>query len=55
VVKAVLLNQLPYRQPDRLVALGEDDSGEKRSETIGYATAHGWRRLNHSFEREEYT
>jgi len=22
VVKAVLLNQLPYRQPDRLVALG---------------------------------
>jgi len=50
VVKAVLLNQLPYRQPDRLVALGEDDSGEKRSETIGYATAYDWRRLNHSFE-----
>ena len=50
MVKAVLLNQLPYRQPDRLVALGEDDSGEKRSETIGYATAYDWRRLNHSFE-----
>ena len=31
VVKAVLLNQLPYRQPDRLVALGEDDSGEQAS------------------------
>ncbi len=50
VVKAVLLNQLPYRQPDRLVALGEDDSGEKRPETIGYTTAYDWRRLNHSFE-----
>jgi len=50
VVKAVLLNQLPYRQPERLVALGEDDSGEKRPETIGYATAYDWRRLNHSFE-----
>jgi predicted permease len=50
VVKAVLLNQLPYRQPGRLVALGEDDSGDKRPETIGYATAYDWRRLNHSFE-----
>jgi putative ABC transport system permease protein len=50
VVKAVLLNQLPYRQPDRLVALGEDDSGEKRPETIGYATAYDWRRLSHTFE-----
>jgi putative ABC transport system permease protein len=50
VVKAVLLNQLPYSQPDRLVALGEDDSGEKRPETIGYATAYDLRRLNHSFQ-----
>src|SRR6202171_4462107 len=50
VVKAVLINQLPYRQPDRLVALGEADSGDKRPETIGYATAHDWRRLSHSFE-----
>jgi putative ABC transport system permease protein len=50
VVKAVLLNQLPYRQPDRLVALGEDDSGDKRPETIGYTTAWDLRRLSHSFE-----
>ncbi|MDP8981236.1 MAG: ABC transporter permease [Acidobacteriota bacterium] len=50
VVKAVLLNQLPYRQPDRLVALGEADSGDKRPETIGYATAYDWRRLSRSFE-----
>ena len=50
VVKAVLLNQLPYRQPDRLVAVGEDDSGQKRPETIGYTTAYDLRRLNHSFQ-----
>ncbi len=50
VVKAVLLNQLPYRQPDRLVALAEADSGETRPETIGYTTAYDWRRLSHSFE-----
>jgi putative ABC transport system permease protein len=50
VVKAVLLNQLPYRDPQRLVALAEDDSGAKRPETIGYATAYDWRRLNHTFD-----
>lgn len=50
VVKAVLLNQLPYRQPDRLVALGQGDAVDKRPETIGYATAYDWRRLSHSFE-----
>jgi putative ABC transport system permease protein len=50
VVKAVLLNQLPYRQPGQLVALGEADSGETRPETIGYTTAYDWRRLSHSFQ-----
>ena len=49
-VKAVLLNQLPYRDPDRLVKLGEADAGSKRAETIGYTTAYDWRRLSHSFE-----
>jgi putative ABC transport system permease protein len=50
VVKAVLLDQLPYRDPDRLVKLGETDSGEKRAETIGYTTAYDLRKLSHSFE-----
>ncbi len=50
VVKAVLLNQLPYREPGRLVALGEADSGETHPETIGYTTAYDWRRLSQSFE-----
>jgi putative ABC transport system permease protein len=49
-VKAVLLNQLPYRDPARLVKLGEADSGETTASTIGYATAYDWRRLSHSFE-----
>jgi len=49
-VKAVLLNQLPYRDPDRLVKLGEADAGEKRAETIGYTTAYDLRRLSHSFQ-----
>ncbi|HEY3740288.1 MAG TPA: ABC transporter permease [Bryobacteraceae bacterium] len=50
VVKAVLLNRLPYNQPGRLIALAEADAGEKRPETIGYTTAYDWRRLNHSFQ-----
>ncbi len=49
-VKAVLLDQLPYRDPARLVKLGEADSGETTASTIGYATAYDWRRLSHSFE-----
>ena len=50
VVKAVLLNQLPYDHPERLVALGQSDGPDTRPETIGYATAHDWRRLSHSFQ-----
>jgi putative ABC transport system permease protein len=49
-VKAVLLNQLPYRDADRLVKVGESDSGEKSAGTIGYTTAYDLRRLSHSFE-----
>jgi hypothetical protein len=49
-VKAVLLNQLPYRDPARLAKLGEADSGETTASTIGYATPYDWRRLSHSFE-----
>ena len=48
-VKAVLLDQLPYRDPGRLVKLAEADAGEKRAETVGYITAYDWRRLSHSF------
>jgi len=50
VVKVVLLNQLPFRDPERLVMLGEADSGENTAETVGFTTAYDWRRLSHSFE-----
>lgn len=50
VVKAVLLNQLPYDHPERLVALGQSDGPDTHPETIGYATAYDWRRLSHSFQ-----
>ena len=50
VVKAVLLNQLPYQESGRLVALAEADTPGEHPETIGYATAYDWRRLSGSFE-----
>jgi predicted permease len=46
VVKAVLLNQLPYREPDRLVMLG----GRQGSATVGFTTVYDWRNRSHSFE-----
>jgi putative ABC transport system permease protein len=49
-VKAVLLNQLPYRQPGRLVVLGQADSSADRPSTTDFTTTYDWRRLSHSFE-----
>jgi putative ABC transport system permease protein len=49
-VKAVLLDQLPYRNPGSLVKLGENDGAEDRAETIGYTTAYDLRRMSHSFQ-----
>ena len=48
VVKAVLLNQLPYREPDRLVMLAETDGHAKVPVTVDFTTAYDWRRLSHS-------
>ena len=50
VVKAVLLNQLPFRQPDRLVTIAETDPGTPRPETVDFTTTHDWRTRSHSFE-----
>ena len=49
VVKAVLLNQLPYRQPDRLVTVAEGDPGDVKPETVDFTTTHDWRARAHSF------
>ena len=51
VVKAVLLNQLPYRQPDRLVMVAESDSFSVRPVTVDFTTTYDWRARSHSFER----
>ncbi len=51
VVKAVLLNQLPYRQPDRLVMLAQAGSESIRPVTVDFTTTYDWRLRSHSFER----
>ena len=43
VVKAVLLNQLPYREPERLVKFAESDPANSVPETIDFTTAHDLR------------
>src|SRR5664279_5412494 len=50
VVKAVLLNQLPYRDPDRLVKVAESDPDTPIPATIDYTTAFDLRTRSHSFE-----
>jgi len=50
VVKTVLLNQLPYREPDRLVSIAESDSGTPNPETVDFTTVYDWRARSHSFE-----
>ena len=49
VVKAVLLNALPYRQPDRLVSLATAEP-EGRPETVDFTTTWDWRERSRSFE-----
>jgi putative ABC transport system permease protein len=43
VVKAVLLNRLPYRNPDRVVALAEVDPSGLAARWVGGWTANEWR------------
>jgi putative ABC transport system permease protein len=50
VVKAVLLNQLPYRQPDRLVTLAESGPNAVRPVTVDFTTTYDLRARSHSFE-----
>ena len=47
VVKAVLLNQLPYDHPDRLVTLAEADPGSARAVTVDFTTSYDLRARSH--------
>ena len=50
VVKAVLLNRLPYRNPDRVVVLAEVDPTGPAAEWVGGWTANEWRIRTQSLE-----
>jgi putative ABC transport system permease protein len=50
VVKAVLLNQLPFRDPERLVKIAEADPDTSDPETIDFTTTYDLREHNQFFE-----
>jgi predicted permease len=51
VVKAVLLNSLPYRQPDRLVTLARGDAQTPNPVHVSYAEVEDWKARNQSFQQ----
>ena len=50
VVKAVLLNQLPYRDPERLVKIAESDPDTPLPQTVDFTTTSDLRTRSHSFQ-----
>jgi predicted permease len=50
IVKASLLDSLPYRAPDRLVALAASDRETLNPSTVSYASVEDWKSRSHSFE-----
>ncbi len=50
VVKAVLLNQLPYSDPDRLMKVAEADPDNPLPETIDFTTTWDLRQRSHLFQ-----
>ncbi len=51
VLKAVVLNDLPYRQPERLVMIAEAQKRTLNPTTSSYATFMDWKTRSHSFEK----
>ena len=47
VVKAILMNQLPYRNPDRVVTLGVGSSAGPQSAPASFATVYDWKTQSH--------
>jgi putative ABC transport system permease protein len=50
VVKAVLLDALPYAQPERLVSLAQGDPSTPRPENVDFATSADWRARSRSLD-----
>ena len=50
VVKTVLLDSLPYRQPDRLVAIARADPDTLHPINTSFGTAEDWKARAHSFD-----
>ncbi len=47
VVKAILINQLPYRNPDRVVSLAIGSSAGPQSAPASFATVYDWKTGSH--------
>jgi putative ABC transport system permease protein len=50
VVKSILLNQLPFHDPTRIVALAQTDSTTTRGDDVGGWTVNEWRTRSQSLE-----
>jgi putative ABC transport system permease protein len=50
VVKTVLLNSLPYKDPKRLVTMVASDRESLDPENVSFGKARDWRERSHSFE-----
>lgn len=47
VVRAILMNQLPYRDPDRIVTLGIGNRAGPQSAPASFATVYDWKTESH--------
>ncbi len=50
VVKAILLNALPYHQPEQLVTLAATDSSTLNPTNVSYLLVQDWKQRSHSFQ-----
>ena len=51
VVKAVLLDSLPYRQPDRLVTVAPADAENRNPSKVSFGQFHDWTSRANSFDQ----
>jgi putative ABC transport system permease protein len=50
ILKSVALNQLPYRDPDRLVMVAESDGHTPNPQSVAFPTVYDFRQRSQSFE-----